>query len=324
MKSSLIKFFSENLLLKLIALMIAVLLWSHVSSRETELEVPSKVNLEIRNLPRTLVRISDLPNEIEIKARGPRTALRALRNRELRYVLDLAGANPGPMVAKFYASKIEGLASGAKVTEIYPSQVQIILSERKNKTVRVRPVFRGEPPEGLEPLKPVVEPELVEISGATEEIDILTEVETEIIDLTGHGETFSVEVGLDLINRHVEPVREKGVRVTVPIGRPKIKKMFYGIPITVRNAEYKYKLSRQDLDVQLEGSAEQLTLLTAGDLTLVVDAADMKPGEKREVTPTLELAGGIALRNYSMPPVTIQIAGGKKPNKTPSGKKKLK
>ncbi len=324
MKSKLASFFSENLLLKLISLAIAILLWSHVSSRETELEVPSKLTLEIRNLPRTLVRISDLPNEIEIKARGPRTVLRALRNREMRYILDLAGANPGPMVAKFYASKIENLPKGAKISEIYPSQVQIILSERKSKTVRVRPVFRGKPLEGMEKLAPTVEPELVEITGAAEEIDILTEVETEIIDLGGHASTFSIEVGLDLINRHVEPVRNQSVRVTVPIGRPKINKMFYGIPIEVRNTAHKYKLSRKDLDVQLEGSAEQLTLLTPGDLKLVIDAGGLTPGQEYEVTPTLEVSHGIGLRNYNMPPVKIHILGGKMPKKAASGKKKLK
>jgi YbbR domain-containing protein len=322
MKEILAKFFSENLLLKLISLAIAVLLWSHVSSRETELEVPAKVSIEIRNLPQNMVRISDLPNEIEIKARGPRTVLRSLRNRELRYIIDLAGAMPGPMVAKFYATKIEGLPSGANISEIYPSQVQIVLSERKNKTVRVKPLFRGEPPEGLEVLTPVVEPELVEISGADEEIDLLTEVETELIDLTGHRETFTVNVGLDLINRHVEPVRDQSVRVTVPIGEPKIKKVFYGIPIEVVNTTSKFKLSCKDLDVQLEGSAEQLTLLTPGDLRLVLDAGGLEPGIEHERTPKLLVSDGMGLRNYSMPAVKIRILG-KKKSAGGNGKKKI-
>lgn len=324
MKPNWPKLFTENLWLKIISLVVAMVLWSIVSSRETELEVPAKVSLEIKNLSKSLVRISDLPNEIEIKARGPRTVLRGLRNREMRYVLDLSGAMPGPMVVKFYDSKIEGLPKGANISEIYPSQVQLILSERKTRTVRVKPVFRGTPADGKEVLKPVVEPELVEISGAAEEIDVLTEVETEIIDLTGHSDTFTVEVGLDLINRHVEPVRDQSVRVTVPIGKPRINKVFYGIPIEVRNTDYAYKLSRTDLDVQLEGPEEQLRLLTPGDLLLVIDAAELAPDADHEVAPTLVVSEGLGIRNFNMPKVTITILSKKQINPTGSGKKKLK
>jgi len=318
------KLFTENLWLKVISIFIAVVLWSIVSSRETELEVPAKVSLEIKNLSKRLVRISDLPNEIEIKARGPRTVLRSLRNREMRYVLDLSGAMPGPMVVKFYDSKIEGLPKGASVSEIYPSQIQLTLSERKSRTVRVKPVFRGTPADGKEVLKPVVEPELVEISGATEEIETLTEVETEIIDLTGHAETFVVEVGLDLINRHVEPVRDQSVRVTVPISEPRISKVFYGIPIEVRNTGYVFELSRDDLDVQLEGPEEQLRLLTPGELLLVIDAAELAPGGEYEVAPTLVVSEGLGIRNFNMPNVKIKVLNKKKLSPAGSGKKKAK
>lgn len=320
MKQKIIRFFTTNLLFKLVSLGFAVVLWIYVSLGQTESEVPAKVSVETKNLSRSLIRTSDLPNELEIKVRGPRTVLRGIRDRQLRYVIDLMGALPGPMVAKVYAPKIEGLSNGAKVTEIVPSQIQITISERKNKTVRVNPIFRGKPSEGLEVLGTLVEPELVEISGAKEEVDLLTEVDTEIIDLTGHAKTFSVEVGLDLINRHVEAVNDQSVKITVQIGEPNISRIFYGIPIEVRNCATECRLNRAELDVQLEGAQAPLLQLTPNELKLVLDAGGLEPGGTYEVVPDLKVPEGMGFRKVNMPPVKVTILDQAKK----SGKKKIK
>jgi YbbR domain-containing protein len=285
---------------------------------ESEGEVPAKVKLEIANLPKRLVRTSEIPNEIEIKVRGTRAMLRGVREDQLRYVLDLSAGTVGAGVYKISVGRIQGLPKQVTVTEIVPSQLQIALAERRTRVVRVNPVFRGKLADGLERTGVLVDPETVEISGAKEEVDLLNEVDTEIIELSDRTETFAVEVDVDLVNRHIELAKEQKIRVTVQIGEPRINKVFYGVPIEVRNCPYSYRLSRTDLDVQLEGAQEQLTQLTPGDLRLIIDAEDLAPGNSYEMVPVLRAPEGMGFRNINMAPVRITILD--KPKK--SGKKK--
>jgi len=282
-------------------------LWGYVSVGQSEAEIPAKVALETTNQPKRLVRVSDLPNDVEIKIRGPRNVLRVLRDRPLAYLIDLNGAAAGVMTARIYPPRIEGLPKGVRVTEIIPSQLQIKLAERKNKTVRVKAVLRGDLPRGLEVQRVAVEPELVEVSGPKDELDPLTEVQTEIIDLTERRETFTVEVGLDLLDRHVETVREQRIKVTVQLGEPKIKKTFYGVPVEVRNTTYDVRLRRTELDVQVEGAKDQLQQLTPGDLRLQIDGAELEPGKSYELVPALKVPEGVTFRNVVVPPVQLTV-----------------
>jgi YbbR domain-containing protein len=319
MKKRLLGFFRDNLLLKLLSLGFAIVLWVYVSVGQTELESSARVAVETKNLPKRLVRVSDLPNELEIKVRGPRNMLRGLRDRSLSYAIDLSRATAGTMSARVYPPNIEGLPKGARVTEISPSQIQLKLAERKSKTVHVKPIFRGKLPEGLEIQRLTVEPELVEVAGPKDEIDPLNEVSTETIDLADHNENFAVEVGLDLIGQHIETVREQRIKVAVQIGEPKIKKTFYGVAIEVRNTSYESRLARRELDVQLEGSKEQLQQLTPGDLRLIIDAGDLEPGHAYDLVPVLKAPEGMSFRNVNLPPVHVVILEKLKKN---SGKEK--
>lgn len=312
------RFFTANLSFKLLAFGFAVILWVWVSLGQTESELPMTVRLEVKNLPREMIRSSDLPNELDIKVSGTRTVLRSINPKQLRYVLDLTGSRPGSHLYKIYAPRIEGIPDGAQVTEISPSQVQLRLSSRKQKTVRVNPVLRGKPAEGREILGRTVVPEFVEVSGAEEEIDILSSVDTEIIDITDKNDSYSVRVGLDLVGRHVELIEQKEVQVNVYIGSPQVKRMFPGVPIEVIGTEQQYKLGRDRLDVQLQGPQDELAKINPEDLRLQLDATGLAPGT---YTMDLEiiLPEGMSFRNIERPKVKISIF-----NKKKIKKKKLK
>jgi YbbR domain-containing protein len=318
MRKWLTKFLLENTLLKLLSLGFALVLWTYVSLGQSEAEAPARVDLEVKNLPKRLVRVSELPSGLEIKVRGSRTVLRVLRDRQLSYPVDLNGATAGPMAVRIFASGIHGLPKGVRVVEIVPSQIQLSLSERKSKTVRVKPVFRGTLAEGFEVLRVAVEPELVEVSGAKEEIDQLSEVNTETIDLTDRSESFTAEVGLDLINRHVEAVRDERVKVSVQVGEPRTTRTLYGVAVELRGARFRSRLNRADLDVQLEGPKEPLQRLTPGDLRLVIDAEDLEPG-LYDMVPVLQAPEGMNLRTVNVPSVQVTVLDKPlKPDKKPA------
>jgi len=315
------RFFTKNVLLKLLSFGFALVLWVFVSLGQIESEVSKSVRVDTIHIPDSLIRTSDPPPDLEIRVSGPRNVLRGIDDKELRYVIDLKGARPGTSTHRVYPPRIEGIPAGAKITEISPSQFDLTLSQRssKPKKVRVNPFIVGKPAEGVELLGRTVVPEFVEVTGAEEEVNILNQVDTETIDLTGKKESFSVRVGLDLVGRHIELLRQQDVLVNVYLGTPPVKNVYQGVRIVVRGTEFRYKLSRERLDIQLEGPPDQLGRLNPEDLLLVLDATGMEPGI-HEATLKLELPEGMSVRNLELPTVQITIypQQGKKITKKPA------
>jgi hypothetical protein len=179
------------------------------------------------------------------------------------------------------------------------------LSERVNKTVRVNPILRGKPIEGKEVLGRTVVPEFVEVTGAREEIEILNTVDTEIIDIEGRKDSFSLRVGLDLIGRHVELAQKQDVLINVYIGAPQFKRMFPGVPIeVVKRAVQIQRRTRGGCDVQLEGSQEEQTRINPEDLKY--GARRRRVGARLHTVRTqLGFARTNAVRNIERPRVKI-------------------
>jgi len=306
MGDRLYRFLTENMLLKLISLGFAIVLWMYVSLDQAESEVPKRVSVEIANVPSDLIRTSDLPSELEIKISGPRTVIRGIRESNLRYVLDLNGTSPGSRIFRIYTPKIEGIPEGARVVEVSPSQIQLTLSNRRNKTVRVNPITRGKPAEGMTVINLLSLPESVEVTGAEEEVVLLKAVDTEIIDINGRSETFTTQASLDLVGRHIELVKQEEVQVTVVIGKPYINKYFYGVKIEVQGTNLPFKLARDRIDIQLEGPEEELMRLTPEDLNLILDASNLPVG-KNVADLKLIVPEGMVFRNVSLPKVEITL-----------------
>jgi YbbR domain-containing protein len=128
-----------------------------------------------------------------------------------------------------------------------------------------------------------------------------------------------VRVGLDLVGRHIELVQQQDVLVNVYLGTPPVKNVYQGVRIEVRGTEDRYRLSRDRLDIQLEGPPDQLGRLTPEDLLLVLDASHLEPGT-HDAELKLELPEGMSVRNIELPRVQITIyPPGKKVIKKPAG-----
>lgn len=309
MRKRLLAIITENTLLKAVSLLFAVSLWIYVSLGQTESERPAKVSVESRNLSKKLILTSDLPSELEIKVSGPRNIIRKIRDRDLRYVVDLAKVPAGSMVFKIYDRQIEGLPKTIKVTQITPSQIEVKISNRDNKLVDVVPVPRGAPADGFEVVDLKVEPKQIEISGAAEELEALAAVDTEIIDVAGRSETFTKEVGIDLVGRHVEAMLQQSVVVTVHIEEKIVSQIFEGVPIRISNCDYICESNLTQLSIKLQGKPEEIEALLKQreGLYLLVDAKGLQPDRQVKIEPTLVAPGEIRLGGINLPKVEITV-----------------
>ncbi|MCC6160611.1 MAG: hypothetical protein IT350_21365 [Deltaproteobacteria bacterium] len=288
---SLVRAVSVNWPLKVLSLVFAVLLWLYVSVGQTQLEVPKTAVLELRNLPENLVRTSDVVSTIDIKLIGSAAQLRGIEQNGLGYELDMSQATPGRISFKVIDTRIKGLPSGVKVTELSPSEISIKFSERVDKEMPVEIVTQGEPAFGYQIEEKSSEPKLVKVSGAIEEIATMNAVPTEPIDVAGLKDTYRGMHALNLVGKHVELTEPTDVEVTVRIHAEIIQRGFEQVPIEVENTEFVTSVNPPAQDLRLKGPVEAMRKLDTDRVRLVVDAQGLAPG-RHKVRPELRLPEG--------------------------------
>lgn len=208
--------FTENLMLKLLAFVFALILWFFVMG-EQRLEKGFAVPLELKNVPQGLVVSSEIPSLVDVRIAGPRTALLNLAPADLRITVDLDGLAPGVTSFK-RLDETFSIPRLLKITRISPAVVDVRLEKIQTKQVPVRTVFTGLLPENLQIEKIVIRPEKVAVTGAGSELKNISEVVTESIDVAEVQESFSLQVPLNYVGKFTSLQKEQAVEVQVVIG----------------------------------------------------------------------------------------------------------
>ena len=206
---------TRNVRMGLLALGISAILWgiAHGSSSvERGLDIP----VSFHDLPDDLVITGQSTDQVNIRVRGSRAALRNLSPAKLEYVVDVAGAKPGLSAYEVDVSRFD-LPRGANVVSRSPATLEVDFERRGRRAVRIRADIEGEPAAGFLMGEIVVDPPRVWLTGARSEVMRLTEVVTETIELAGLNAPIDREVRLSLGGGHVWMEENRAVRVKIPI-----------------------------------------------------------------------------------------------------------
>ncbi|HET6513701.1 MAG TPA: CdaR family protein [Thermodesulfovibrionales bacterium] len=206
----------ENLSLKAAAVVLAILLWIFVSSRgqtEVSLEVP----IEFINIPAGIEIAKRTVKSANLVIRGNETLLKALRQGDVRVIVDVSKAREGEAV---YAIKNDdvSLPRTAAVMRIEPPSVKLMFERMARKEVRVRPAVTGIPETGYYVKHLDVKPKTVVIEGAESDVNKVGYLKTESIDITGLTEDVRQEVDLVLAGRNIRTKIDK-VEIAITIAR---------------------------------------------------------------------------------------------------------
>ncbi len=173
----------KNLGLKVLALFIALLVWTIITGRERASdEMTLRIPVEIVNPPLNIEVKSIRPEEVQVSVQGKTQLLNALGSRSLTVRIDLARFSESAKLQFFaedYIEKPESLS----ILSVHPKMVEIHLEELISKTVAVRLTSRGRLPAGFRPEDLRINPTRVTIYGYRSEIDKLTAISSEEIDL---------------------------------------------------------------------------------------------------------------------------------------------
>ncbi|MBI5583604.1 MAG: hypothetical protein HY892_07250 [Deltaproteobacteria bacterium] len=205
----------KNPLYKILALLLAVLLWFLVVGEERA-EVGLTIPLELVNIPRSLIVVNNITQGIDIRVNGPRSLVRSLTGRGLSKSLDLSNARAGTITFPISAEGIK-LPRGVTITRIFPPNVVVVLQKLGQKKVTVKPRLTGKPPSGVEIESIQVRPEELEVAGPEEVIREVETLFTKPIDLTGLRADLVQEIGLDFRSLQIHALRQETVEVEIRI-----------------------------------------------------------------------------------------------------------
>jgi len=208
------KLFTENLGLKISAILISVFLWFFVTSTGQS-EITLDIPLEFKNIPADTGIVSTSIKTVSVTVRGQERPMKNLKASDVRVYVDLEKAKKGEGIFHMNTADIK-LPYALSVVSITPSSVKIKLDETVAKTVPVALMLTGEPRDGFVVRAIKVEPKSVVIRGLKSEVRKLRVVKTEPLDITDSNKTITQELSIDTGGANVTPVVDT-VKVTINI-----------------------------------------------------------------------------------------------------------
>lgn len=229
--------FRSNLALKIVAILFAVILWSYVLSMVNPLRLKEikdvSVALDMQTLKAGNLAISrdlsDIPDTVSIRVKVKQSEQKFLNNQTAKAYVDLSNiSHPG-----IYHLTISANPGYGELIDVNPAEITLYVDQYVTRQVPVNVVKQGSVPAGYYADEPVINPGVINISGAktdvqkvvnarcTVNLDGLKEgysksFEVELLDAAGNvvdPSLFSETLPTVIVNLNVLPVKEVEVDV---------------------------------------------------------------------------------------------------------------
>ena len=203
----------QNLVLKVVALALAVAAWWFVAG-ESKILVSFTVPLEIRNVPRGLTMTNKPERQVEVRLSGPSSLLSGMRPSEISAGVDLSAGRAGRQYFTLDDRTVK-VPPGIKVQRIFPSSIEVVLDRTERRIVPVVPRIGGGAAVRRRIARVVVDPPKVEVEALPDEFTRIPAVYTEEIVPDVDGETFTTTARVELREPHAKIVGSPSVRVKI-------------------------------------------------------------------------------------------------------------
>jgi YbbR domain-containing protein len=183
----------RNLGMKLLALGIALLVWFVLSAqrRERISERSYRIALSVVNIPAGMIIASPVPAAVDIRVRGPFTALRQVDPEKLEAVIDLGGATRGERLYRLAPEDVN-VPPEIEVIAITPAEVRIVLDSVAEKVLPIEANVTGSPADGFAVTDVSVEPRSARIVGPSAALAKMASIKTDPVSVAERGDSFSI------------------------------------------------------------------------------------------------------------------------------------
>lgn len=198
---------SRNLSTILLAFLLAVVVWvSAVLTSDPNEERIFSRSLTVVGQPTDLMQMNDLPTQVRVTVKAPRSILNRLNNNPalVQTWLDLSGFTSGSHQASV-SVRVDD--SPVRIMRIEPEQVEVVLEKQISRTLPVQLDIVGEPPIGYRKGTATATPDKVTITGSE---NLVSQVENIVarLDITGLSETIQANVAVVPLNLSGETISD--------------------------------------------------------------------------------------------------------------------
>lgn len=165
------RFFNENLLLKLISLAASLVLWAYVSAeRFPNTTISRNVRAEVRTggSPPPDVIVSLRTESVPVLVSGPKSEVDALNDNDIKAEVNLSSANLSTTILRCRAFRMPTTAPNVQTVD--RPTVIVDVAPRERKTMRVTAQLEGDEREAAKYGAPRLSPEMANVSGRREDL----------------------------------------------------------------------------------------------------------------------------------------------------------
>ncbi len=202
--------FRNNLLLKIMAVLFAVILWSYVltATNPPRERTVSDVTVRYQHMEELFAKglaisgsLSEALNEVDVRVEVKQNEVRYLNDENVEAVIDLSTING----TGAHTLKVSAQTTYGEVLDVTPSKVELVIEDYVTKTVPVNVDVTGSVPSGYYASDPVISPGVISVSGARGDVEKVTNGMCEI-NLDGLKEGYNKSVDVTLLDDSGETV----------------------------------------------------------------------------------------------------------------------
>lgn len=191
-RSRLVRLFAEDFGTKILAFVIALLLWVAVSFLGTRTLVLEDISVGVVNLRDDLALASPL-EAVAVKIRAPRVLLRQRDSRDLvRAFVDVSGRGLGAQSAEVAVSPVDPRVD---VVIVLPQRINFTLDPVVQRSLSVHVTTEGSPADGYAVGEAATDPKTVQVRGALGRLQVTQAIEVKV-SVQGAGADIAGEYSL--------------------------------------------------------------------------------------------------------------------------------
>ena len=204
---------SQNLVLKVVALALALAAWWFVAG-ESKVLVSFTVPLEIRNVPMGLTMTNKPEREVEVRLSGPSSLLSGMRPSEISAGVDLAAARVGRQFFTLDDRAVK-VPPAIKVQRIFPPSIEVILDRTERRAIPVSARIGGGGAVRRRVAKVEIDPMSLEVEALPEEFTRMPVIYTEEVVPDRTEGVYTAISRVETREAHARIVGDPSVRVKI-------------------------------------------------------------------------------------------------------------
>jgi hypothetical protein len=301
--------FTHNPGAKLLALVVAILVWFNASGQEQVVRTRT-APLVFEGLPDSLGIATPLPETAEVRVVASRRQLVRVGFRRVEVVTDVSGFGPGRHRITFGAGSVRGLGGleAGSVQVVTPDVVELEIEPLTIRRVQVSLATKGALPKNLLMMDGGIdiEPAWVTIRGPLSVVERVQHVNTRALDLSKVHGPLQRDIGID-VEQEMYTCEPRRVNLTMRVGA-RGERVLANVPPTVLldSEAMDVEIIPNAVSLTLEGPAAVLDTLSSGDVSVLLSLGGRAPATYR-MAPEVILPPGVRLTASSADTLEVRV-----------------